>query len=430
MASKKKSGGAGRRGPGGIDVTEPVLSERYQFLQREYAALTEQLETYEKRVQNILWENDFLDREAAQLREENRQYAAYMSSRAQRCANIIITLDAQNRADLAQVHFQQEELTTLYQGREGAVRSQLTEMEARSANMAYQVERLQPFKELQLEQLARIKTLERELLHLRVEHTQLLHRVKGRFLEDKAAYEREARQQLQLLVRKAEREATRSLVLHIQSIKAENRRLRQELLELLLRTKLLHDTRQELLEQRTRLRQEHEDTREMGKIHDWLKRGPDGPKLWEPPLHEISSTSPSTLFAPSSLMPTSSSLPPSSPRPQTSPMYFASPMLQGSPIPSASPMLQASPIPLASPMLQTSPLPPASSASPVAPVSPKSPEFSENTAGSPGVSPSVPTGPNTESPTTDGLHEVPLQASLLSDSTSHESINIGSKTDS
>ncbi|XP_072458666.1 coiled-coil domain-containing protein 166 [Notamacropus eugenii] len=401
MASKKKIGGAGRRGAGGTggtgtDGTETVvLSDRYQFLQREFAALTEQLDTYEKRVQNVLWENDFLDREAAQLREENRQYASFMSSRAQRCANFIITLDAQNRADLAQVHFQQEELTALYQGREGAVRSQLTEMEDRSAKMAYQVELLQPFKELQLEQLARIKTLERELLHMRVEHTQLLHRVKGRFLEDKAAYEREARQQVQLLVRRAEREASRSLLKHIQSIKAENRRLRQELLELLLRTKLLHDTRQELLEQRKRLRQEHEDTRELAEIHGWLQRGPNGPRLWEPPLHEIGSTSLSSLITSSSLIPMCTSLAPSSPMPQ------------------ASPMLPASPCPL------TSPVPPAS---------PTALDSSENTArpsmlaGSPDASSSAPTITNTKSPAPGGPHEVPSQSSLQSHGTSHMSL--------
>ncbi|XP_043835653.1 coiled-coil domain-containing protein 166 [Dromiciops gliroides] len=333
MASKKKTGGSGRRGAGGTggaggtEGTETVvLSDRYQFLKREFAALTEQLDTYEKRVQSVLWENDFLDREAARLREENRQYAAYMSIRAQRCANIIITLDAQNRADLAQVHSQQEELTALYQGREGAVRSQLTEMEARSANMTHQVELLQPYKELQLEQLARIKTLERELLHMRVEHTQLLHRVKGRFLEDKAACEREARQQVQLLVRRAEREATRSLLVHIQSIKAENRRLRQELLGLLFRTKLLQDTRQELLEQRRQLRQEHGDNRELAKIHGWLQRGPEGPQLWEPPLHEASSASPSSLLT----------LPTSSPILTSSPMPLPSPIPPGSPTPLAS----------------------------------------------------------------------------------------------
>lgn len=85
---------------------------------------------------------------------------------------------------------------------------------------------------------------------MRVEHTQLLHRVKRRFTEDKAAFEREARQRVQSLARRAEREAARALLAHTQAIKADNARLRQELLRLLQRAQLLHDTRRQLLEQR------------------------------------------------------------------------------------------------------------------------------------------------------------------------------------
>ncbi|XP_044514296.1 coiled-coil domain-containing protein 166 [Gracilinanus agilis] len=417
MAPKKKPGGAGRKGAGvtgGMDaaVTAAALTERYEFLQKEFVSLTEQLDTYEKRVQSVLLENDFLDREAARLREENRQYTVYMSSRAQHLANFIITLDAQNRADLAQVQSQQAELSLIYEGRENAVRAQLTEMEARAANMAYQVELLQPFKDLQLEQMARIKTLERELLHMRVEHTQLLHCVKGRFLEDKAACEREARQQLQLLVRRAEREANRSLVIHIQSIKNENRRLRYELLELLQRTKVLQDTRQELLERRRKLRQDHQDARDMAQIHSWLQRGPDGPPLWNPALDDFTSTSSSSSSPPistvkpslggsslsifsipiprsldvlkpqvSSRSPASprtstSSKPPASPKPPGSPRTSISPKPPGSPRTSISPKPPGSPRPSISPDTSASPKPPTSprdSISPKSPALPKSP---------------------------------------------------------
>ncbi|XP_074055631.1 coiled-coil domain-containing protein 166 isoform X2 [Macrotis lagotis] len=371
MASKKKSrrGMGGTGAPEGMDMS--LMSDRAQFLQKEFKALSEQLDSYEKCVQNMLWENNFLDQEAVRLREENRQYAAYVTLRAQRCANVIITLDAQNQADLALVRFQQEELTALYEGREGAVRSQLTEMEARSANMAYQ--------ELQLEQLARIKALERELLHMKVEHTQLLHRVKGRFLEDKAACEREARQQLQLLVRKTEQEASRCLLKHIQSIKAENKHLRQELLELLLRTKLLHDTKQELLEQRRWLQQEHEDTRGLAKIHSWLHRGPNGPRLWKPPPGRTSSTSPSPLLTSSSPMPTSPTLPTTSSTSKDLPMLQTSLISLGSPLPAISLPSQ---------------------------VSPKNTAKSSILSSNPDAPVPVPTTHFTESPTPGGPHEV------------------------
>ncbi|XP_040117559.1 coiled-coil domain-containing protein 166 [Oryx dammah] len=283
MAPKKKRGqGAGRRGGAAGEGAEPPLSERAQYLQREHKLLSEELDACKQRVDQVLQENNFLDSEAPRLREENRLYASYASTRAQRCANAIVRLEEQNRVNLSQIHWERAELASIYRGREDGVRAQLLEMEARAAQMAQQVQELQPYKELQLEQLARIRALERELLHMRVEHTQLLHRVKRRFLEDKAAFEREARQRVQSLARRAEREAARALLAHTQAIRVDNGRLRQELLRLLRRAQVLQDTRRQLLEQREQLRREHEDTRDLARVHGWLRRGPEGPPLWEP----------------------------------------------------------------------------------------------------------------------------------------------------
>lgn len=117
---------------------------------------------------------------------------------------------------------------------------------------------------------------------MRVEHTQLLHRVKRRFLEDKAAFEREARQRVQSLARRAEREAARALIAHTQTIKADNGRLREELLRLLRRAHLLHDMRRQLLLQREQLWSEHQDTWDLARVHGWLRRGPGGPELCQP----------------------------------------------------------------------------------------------------------------------------------------------------
>lgn len=147
MALKKKRGqSAGRRLGAAAEGTEPQLSERVQYLQREYKLLSEQLAACEERADQVVQENAFLDCEALRLREENRLYASYVSARAQRCANAIVRLDEQNRADLAQVHWQRAELASLYQGREDGVRAQLLEMEARAAQMSRQVQELQPYK--------------------------------------------------------------------------------------------------------------------------------------------------------------------------------------------------------------------------------------------------------------------------------------------
>ncbi|XP_040481542.1 LOW QUALITY PROTEIN: coiled-coil domain-containing protein 166 [Ursus maritimus] len=280
MAPKKKRGpSAGRRPGAAVDGAEPPLSERGQYLQREYKLLSEQLDACEARVDQVLQENAFLDREAVRLREENRLYASYVSARAQRCAQAIVRLEEQNRVDLTQIHWQRAELASPDRAGTGSA-TQLLEMDRAGAEAAGAGS---PSRLLQLEQLARIRALERELLHMRVEHTQLLHHVKRRFLEDKAAFEREARQRVQSLARRAEREAARALVVHTQAIKAENARLRQELLRLLRWAQLLHDTRRQPLEQvQKQGGARARDTRDLARAQAGLDGRAPRPPLWQP----------------------------------------------------------------------------------------------------------------------------------------------------
>nr|XP_014337265.1 PREDICTED: coiled-coil domain-containing protein 166 [Bos mutus] len=144
--SCERRGGRFRLGGGGPGGTEPPLSERAQYLQRKHKLLSEELEACKQRVDQVLQENDFLDSEAPRLREENRLYASYASTRAQRFANAIVRLEEQNRVSLSQIHSQRAELASIYRGREDEVRAQLLEMEARAAQMAQQVQELQPYK--------------------------------------------------------------------------------------------------------------------------------------------------------------------------------------------------------------------------------------------------------------------------------------------
>lgn len=117
-------------------------------------------------------------------------------------------------------------------------------------------------------------------------------------MENKSAFEREARQQVLSLARRAERTAARALISHTQSIKADNGRLRQELLRLLFRNQLLLEMRQGLLEQREQLQQEHVNVGNMQRVHSWLHRGPEGPPLWQPSHAQLPSVCVSSVKSP------------------------------------------------------------------------------------------------------------------------------------
>lgn len=143
MAPKKKRGqNTGRKQESG----EPPLSERAQYLQREYTFLSESLVACEQRIDQVLQDNAFLNSEAQRLREENRLFASYVSAHALRCANAVVRLEDQNRIDLAQIRWQRAELAAFYHGREDGVRAQLQEMKKRAEDMTQQVQELQPYK--------------------------------------------------------------------------------------------------------------------------------------------------------------------------------------------------------------------------------------------------------------------------------------------
>lgn len=143
MAPKKKRGqNAGRKQESG----EQPLSERVQYLQREYTMLSESLVDCEQRIDQLLQNNAFLNSEAQRLREETRLFAGYMSAHALRCANTVVRLEDQNRIDLAQIRWQRAELASFYHDREDGVRTQLQDMKKRAETMTQQVQELQPYK--------------------------------------------------------------------------------------------------------------------------------------------------------------------------------------------------------------------------------------------------------------------------------------------
>ncbi|XP_063164626.1 coiled-coil domain-containing protein 166 [Candoia aspera] len=254
------------------------ISEREQYLQKEYAILTEHIKTCSDRVDHFQDENEFLDKEAQEIRENNKAYLAYLTKHTIWCQNAIITLNDKNCSDLAYVLKQKDELTSQYTDKEKEVRSQLIEMETKYSLMNKEVDELRPFKELQSEQLAHIWELEKDLLAMKIHHSEQMHMVKSQFLQQKAEYEMESHQRVQALAKKAEKEAVRSLIQHTKQIKAENWRLRNELLNLIKRAQGLKAIVHQLQKQKQQLLWELQHGKGLAHMNRWLtqQRGPRG----------------------------------------------------------------------------------------------------------------------------------------------------------
>ncbi|NWI17182.1 CC166 protein, partial [Crypturellus soui] len=271
-AGTNKEGLRTRNGeiPKGRSHTEALVRERKQYLQREYQTLSDHMDTYMGRVEHFLLENDILEREAQQNQEESNAYLSYITKHSQKCQNMIITLNDQNHTDLSQIKKQQEKLISQYAEKEKEVRSYLMDMEAKYSLMNKEVEDLQPFKELQLEQTNKIRDLEKELLVTKIQHAEQMHKIKSSFLQAKAACEAECHQRIQFLTKRAEEAAVQSLIQHAKQIKAENWHLRQELLGLIQCSHLLKAIRLRLQAQQQQLLQESQYSQDMARVRRWF----------------------------------------------------------------------------------------------------------------------------------------------------------------
>ncbi|XP_031465516.1 coiled-coil domain-containing protein 166 [Phasianus colchicus] len=261
-----------KSGDASKSAVEALVRERNSYLQKECEVLAEHMDTYVRRVERFLRENRFLEEEAKRNRRESNVYLSYLSKHSQKCQNLLITLSEQNEADLSRVQQQKEELVSQYAEKEKQVRNCLTEMEAKYSLMRDEVEDLQPFKDLQLEQTKKIKELEKELLVTKIRHSEEMHKIKSRFLQAKADREEDSRQKILLLAKRAEEAAIQSLMQHIQEVKAENRRLRQELLGLIQCSKVLKEAQVELREQQQQLLRERRCSQDMARARRRLRQ--------------------------------------------------------------------------------------------------------------------------------------------------------------
>ncbi|XP_069089663.1 coiled-coil domain-containing protein 121 [Pleurodeles waltl] len=253
---------------------EPVLSEKEAFLQQENSQLALSMETLRKRLDMLRHDNEFLQEEAQRIRVESQEYMSYMSKRTQKRENTIITLSDQNQRELEELKRQQEELQTNFMEKEAQLKDLLLQKEAKLAQVNQEIEDLQPVKDLQLEQIARIKELEQDVMTSRAQNADTLLKIKAAFLQGKALYMADSEQQVLALAKEAEKEAERFMKEHNEGVVQENQQLRQELLHLIRRSRILQAHKLHLEGQNKQLIQESKYSQAMERCRRRQQRQP------------------------------------------------------------------------------------------------------------------------------------------------------------
>ncbi|XP_032924236.1 coiled-coil domain-containing protein 166 [Catharus ustulatus] len=278
MASKTKQS-KDAEAPEETSETEDPVRERKLFLQEELRTVTQLLDTYLDRAQQLLQANKRLEKEAQDTWEQSQSYLSCGAKLSRDPPGMVITLSQQNCRDLAQIQAQQEQLVPQYAGKEQEVRSALQDTEAEASLLDTELEQLEPCKEQKVQAEQKVKALERELRLTRIRCAEETHGIRSKFLQDKAQCEQSFQQRMQELTWGAEEVALQALIQHVEQVKAENRLLRQELLGLLQHCQQLRDTRTQLQDQQEQLLREIQCAQRAA-----LLAAPRGPRQGPPAL--------------------------------------------------------------------------------------------------------------------------------------------------
>ncbi|KAJ7372725.1 hypothetical protein OS493_017999 [Desmophyllum pertusum] len=264
---KKKGKGSSKgetEGEEGGGKNEPTGKE--QELRKDLELLTEKLSNLKREVEELRKENEWLQEEAQQTRLESHEYMSYMAKKTQKRQTTIISLSDSNQQELENIKQQREQMLTEYQEKKQALKQLMLEKEAELALTNNELAELEEYQTLQRDQKTEIAQLEKDVHTMRGKHSEAIQKLKSQFLREKRSYQTESDTKIQEMAQQASQEAKQCLDEHTHRIKDENRLLRKELLQLIRRTRALHEHRQELEDQHKTLLREVQYSRDLKKL--------------------------------------------------------------------------------------------------------------------------------------------------------------------
>ncbi|KAK7112122.1 coiled-coil domain-containing protein 166-like [Littorina saxatilis] len=246
----------------------PEPTEKEVLLQDELNKVTQDLEDAKTKVGDLRNENEWLLQEAQKVRIESHEYMSYMEKKTSKRQTTIVTLSDHNKQEIRNIQLQRQVMEEEFDEKRRALEAFLLEKQHLLEKTKQELNDLQEYKNLQIDQLTKIKDLERQVHEMRAHHTQTIQHLKSDFLKQKREYQVDSDTRIQSLEQKANKEAMQCLTDHTSSIKLENRALRQELLSLIQTTRALNEHQKELEDQRRQLLREQNYATDLKKLRE------------------------------------------------------------------------------------------------------------------------------------------------------------------
>ncbi|GFR80646.1 coiled-coil domain-containing protein 166 [Elysia marginata] len=215
--------------------------------------VTLQLEKDKQNVEELKQENEWLQNEAQKIRIESHEYMSYMEKKTSKRQTTIITLSDHNKQEIRNIQLQRQNMEEDFDEKKKSLENLLLEKQHLLEKTNQELGDLQEYKDLQTDQLNKIRELERQVMQMRAHHTERIQQMKSDFLREKKEYQHDSDFRIQSLEKKANKEAVQCLTEHTNKIKLENRALRHELLNLIKTTRALNEHQRLLLEQKRQL---------------------------------------------------------------------------------------------------------------------------------------------------------------------------------
>ncbi|XP_067307873.1 coiled-coil domain-containing protein 166 [Pseudorasbora parva] len=237
MSTKKKSESKHLQDANISD--ERAESESEMLLQREYDSLTENLSILKRRVEQLRKENEFLQNEVDQTRKENVEYISYLSKKAEKRQNAIVTLSDQSHQEVEELRRQRQNMQEKHEEKTSELHREILQTENQLAKLNIEIADLKEVKTLQQQQLCHIAELERELTAMQCDKSKTLVALKADFIKKKNNQEGKAKDKMRSLTISANKQASHNVMSYTNEVFQEHQNLSEELKNLLQRNQAL-----------------------------------------------------------------------------------------------------------------------------------------------------------------------------------------------
>lgn len=256
---KKKKAAAGEKKKG--EKKEVVLenagpTELELTLRMELDVLEKELVRAKAEAEEARRNNQFLQDEAQRTEEEMREYESYMGKKTQREHTRMQSLSETTQREIDAMEAEKQRRRIEYEDLRKTLNAQILEKEAQLHRVNAEIDDLAEFEQKRAEQDAQIEAVTAEIKRVEAEHAQELQMLKSRYLDEKIQFQKEASSTVLTLEQQASKEASTALAEHSETIRAENKSLRKELLghiqanrELQERERMLRQQNKELIRQ-------------------------------------------------------------------------------------------------------------------------------------------------------------------------------------